>query len=202
MSLVIAPVRVCPDWNKPSTIRTDVRVSQEGLKATLSQQEGSKEHIISYARHSLTKMLNFNDTHPGDQWKLSVPRAEQKWVLREANDEPTADHLGIVKTLVRSVCQYYWPGMMRTAARHVCTCSRCQKYKTQQQATAGRMHATHVLHLLWKNGTLCFIRSIVHRIVLLAFGTNLGPIMLPIPRLRTLSAFRYVLCLRCQIHRS
>ena len=26
---------------------------------------------------------------------------------------------------------------------------------------------------MWKNGTLCFIRSIVHRIVLLAFGTNL-----------------------------
>ena len=38
--------------------------------------------------------------------------------------------------------------------------------------------------------------------VLLAFGMNLDPIMLPIPRLRTLSAFRYVLCLRCQIHHS
>ena len=41
-------------------------------------------------------------------------------------------------------------------------------------------------HLLWKNGTWCFIRSIVHRIVFVAFGTNLDPIMLPIPRLRTL----------------
>ena len=33
-------------------------------------------------------------------------------------------------------------------------------------------------------------------------GTNLHPIMLPIPRLRTLSAFCYVLCLRRQIHHS
>ena len=57
-------------------------------------------------------------------------------------------------------------------------------------------------HLLWKNGTLCFIRSIVHGIVLIVFGTNLDSIMLPVPRLRTLSALRYVLCLRCQIHRS
>ena len=57
-------------------------------------------------------------------------------------------------------------------------------------------------HLLWRNGTLYFIRSIVHRIVLLAFGMNLDPIMLPIPHLRTLSAFHYVLCLRCIIHRS
>jgi len=31
---------------------------------------------------------------------------------------------------------------------------------------------------------------------------NLHPIMLPIPRVRTLSIFRYVLCLRRQIHRS
>lgn len=38
--------------------------------------------------------------------------------------------------------------------------------------------------------------------VLLAFGTNLDPIMLTISRLRTLSVFRYVLCLRCQIHHS
>ena len=36
----------------------------------------------------------------------------------------------------------------------------------------------------------------------LAFGTNLDPIMLPTPRLLTLSAFRYVLCLRCEIHYS
>ena len=39
-------------------------------------------------------------------------------------------------------------------------------------------------HLLWKNWTLFFIESIVDRIVLLAFGTNLDLIMLPIPRLR------------------
>ena len=36
--------------------------------------------------------------------------------------------------------------------------------------------------------------------VLHAFGRNLDPIMLPIPRLRTFPAFRYVLCLQCQIH--
>ena len=46
-----------------------------------------------------------------------------------------------------------------------------------------RRFLSKIGHLLWKNGTLCLIRSIVHRIVLLAFGTNLDPIMLPIPHL-------------------
>ena len=36
-----------------------------------------------------------------------------------------------------------------------------------------RCFLSKIMHLLWKNGILCFIRSIVHRIVLLAFGTNL-----------------------------
>ena len=41
-----------------------------------------------------------------------------------------------------------------------------------------------------------------HRATSLNHSTNGTPIMLPIPRLRTLSAFHYVLCLRCQIYRS
>ena len=64
-----------------------------------------------------------------------------------------------------------------------------------------RRFLSKIGHSLWKHGTLCFIRSIVHRMVLLAFGMNFDPIMLPIPRLRTLSAFCYVLCLRCWIQR-
>ena len=36
-----------------------------------------------------------------------------------------------------------------------------------------RRFLSKIGHLLCKNGTLCFIRNIVHHIVLLAFGTNL-----------------------------
>lgn len=38
--------------------------------------------------------------------------------------------------------------------------------------------------------------------ILLEIGTNLPPVMLPFPRLPTLSAVRYVLRLRCQIQHS
>ena len=73
-----------------------------------------------------------------------MPRVEQERVLRESDEEPTAGHLGIAKTLVRLSRQYYWPGMLRTAAKYVRGCLSCQKYKAQQQATAGKMRATNV----------------------------------------------------------
>ena len=65
-----------------------------------------------------------------------------------------------------------------------------------------RRFLSKIGHLLCKNRIFCFIGSIVHRIVFLAFSMNLDPIILPVPRLRTLSAFCYVPCPRCQIHRS
>ena len=88
--------------------------------------------------------LDFNDTDPGDEWKICVPLTEQERALREAHDEPTAGHLGIAKTLVRLSHKYYWPEILRTATKYVRSCLSCQKYKAQQQATAGKMRTAHV----------------------------------------------------------
>ena len=52
------------------------------------------------------------------------------------------------------------------------------------------------------NDMKLFVESLLMCKFLFVFSTNLHPIMFPIPRLRTFSAFRYVLCLRRQIHRS
>ena len=75
---------------------------------------------------------------------MCIPRGEQANILREAHDDPTAGHPGLAKTLIRLARQYYWPGMLRMSAKYVRTCFTCQKHKAQQQATAGKMHATHV----------------------------------------------------------
>ena len=53
-------------------------------------------------------------------------------------------HLGIAKTLARLSRCYYWPKMMRDAARSVRSCNSCQRFKTQQKQPAGTMHATNV----------------------------------------------------------
>ena len=88
--------------------------------------------------------LDFNEADPGIQWKICVPRAEQRRVLKAEHDEPVAGHLGRAKTLARLARKYFWPGMLRTAAKYVRTCPSCQRFKTQQRAPAGKIHARNV----------------------------------------------------------
>lgn len=76
-------------------------------------------------RHIL-HALDFNDYKSGEEWKTCVPQAEQKRVLKETHDDPTAGHLGVAKTLNRLSRYYYWPGMLRTATRYLRNCPKCQ----------------------------------------------------------------------------
>ena len=71
--------------------------------------EAHPENTVRDGRlyHHILHWLDFNDTNPGDQWKLRIPRFEQGNVLREAHDEPRAGHLGSAETLVRLARQYY-----------------------------------------------------------------------------------------------
>ena len=93
-----------------------------------------------------------------------MPRTEQERVLREAHDEPTAGHLGIPKPLVHLSHQYYWPGMLRTAAKYVCCCLSCQKYKAQKQATAGKMrdHRLRISVVIFNNFQTLLVRELYH----------------------------------------
>ena len=108
--------------------------------------EANPEYTIKDGRlyRHILHTLDFNDTDPGEQWRVCIPRGEQANILKEAHDELTAGHLGLAKTLVHLARQYYWPGMLRMATKYVRTCDSCQRHKAQQQAPAGKMHATHV----------------------------------------------------------
>ena len=99
------------------------------MKIVEEDPEGHPEYTIRDGRlyRDILHTLYFNDTDPGNQWKICIPRGEQANILREAHDEPSAGHLGLAKTLVRLARQYYWTGMLRMAAKYVRTCVSCQK---------------------------------------------------------------------------
>ncbi|KAH8421132.1 hypothetical protein KR222_010583, partial [Zaprionus bogoriensis] len=72
-------------------------------------------------------------------WKLCVRDDEKGRVLQECHDAPTAGHQGVRKTIVRLAQRYYWPGMIRDAAKYVRCCEVCQKFKIEQRKPAGQM---------------------------------------------------------------
>ena len=135
-----------PNRYRPAKFRTRKTGTTAERGSTKKKPEAHPEYIVRDGRlyRHILHTLDFNDTDPGDQWKVCIPRAEQANILSEAHDEPAAGHLGITKTLVRLARKYYWPGMLRMAAKYVLTRASCQKYKAQQQVVAGKMHATHV----------------------------------------------------------
>ena len=94
-------------------------------------------------RHFLHS-LDFNDNTPEEEWKLCVPTEGREQVLKECHDDPTAGHLGIAKTISRLASYYYRPKIFAEARDYVRKCVSCQKFKAQQQATAGMMRATDV----------------------------------------------------------
>ncbi|KAM8701899.1 hypothetical protein ACLKA7_017670 [Drosophila subpalustris] len=72
-------------------------------------------------------------------WKLCVPSGHKRRVSQESHDAPTAGHLGVRKTVARLSQRYYWPCMLRDAARYVKRCEVCQKFKCDQRKPAGQM---------------------------------------------------------------
>ena len=119
---------------------------QRRIQAVRNDPAGNPEYCIKNGRlyRRILHTLDFKDTDAEEQWKICVPKTAQNRVLREEHDDPTAGHLGVAKTLVRLTQSFYWPGMLRIGTQYVRNCPSCQKFKSQQQTTAGTMHATFV----------------------------------------------------------
>ena len=101
----------------------------------IKTQPANPSSVYEPIRHVL-HTLDFNDNDASKNWKLCVPTDQRQRVLTETHNAPTAGHLGIAKTLARLSRCYYWPKMMRDAARFVRSCNSCQRFKTQQKQRA------------------------------------------------------------------
>lgn len=84
-----------------------------------------------------------------DQWKLVLPIELREEALREAYNEPQADHLGVEKTFQRLAIRYYWPNMFRTTAEYVKRCDICQRTKEVEQAGSAGLMGHRVIEGPW-----------------------------------------------------
>lgn len=66
---------------------------------------------------------------PKELYKIVVPPENQISVLKENHDDPTAAHLGYLKTLNRIKERYFWPQMAKSIREYVKSCDRCKAIK-------------------------------------------------------------------------
>nr|CAI5851281.1 unnamed protein product [Callosobruchus analis] len=72
-------------------------------------------------------------------WKIVVPRAHRKEVVKMYHDSETAAHLGISKTISRVSELYYWPFLHKYVYRYVKNCKTCASCKVSNLPKAGLM---------------------------------------------------------------
>lgn len=88
-------------------------------------------------RNSILYRRNY-DPH-GRQWLLVIPRQLQKSVIQANHDDPTAGHLGFVKTYFRIRANFFWNGMYRSISKYVSACHQCQTKKRPTTRPAGAL---------------------------------------------------------------
>lgn len=76
----------------------------------------------------------------GARFLLVVPASLRAAILHATHDDPTAGHLGFVRTLHRLKQNFYWPGMRRFAKQYVAGCLQCQRHKRPGSPSPGPLH--------------------------------------------------------------
>lgn len=75
----------------------------------------------------------------GNQWLPIIPKHLRSDVLEHFHDEPTAGHLGFLKTYDRIRKRFHWPGLYRSVRQYVTHCRECQRRKSVPQKPPGRL---------------------------------------------------------------
>ena len=63
---------------------------------------------------------------------LVVPEHKVKELIRLAHDHPLAGHAGVKNTYYRLRQTHWWPAMNEDIRRHVESCDKCQKQRTDK----------------------------------------------------------------------
>ena len=79
------PITTCEILNQKDWYHRRMKIVEEDLEA-------HPEYTVRDGRlyRHIVHTLDFNDTDPGVQWKVCIPRGEQANILRKADDKPTA----------------------------------------------------------------------------------------------------------------
>jgi hypothetical protein len=85
-----------------------------------------------------------------DHWKEVVPKPRRSEILKCCHDEPTAGHLGILKTYERIAQKYYWPKLKYDVVRYLRRCKTCISHKPEQRRPAGLMTRHPIVTKPWQ----------------------------------------------------
>ncbi len=78
-------------------------------------------------------------------------------LIREMHDQPSIDHLDILKTMKIIKRNYYWSSMRKTIDRYIRNCYVCQRSKTSRNKSNDLLQPLSISEQRWQNIVMNFI---------------------------------------------
>jgi transposase InsO family protein len=115
----------------------DPKIAQMIQSERKCEEESNNSHKSYQLINGILYKKNFDPC--GKKWLPVIPKHHRLDILKHFHDEPTAGHLGFLKTYDRIRKRFHWPGLYRSVRQYVTHCRECQRRKAVPQQPPGRL---------------------------------------------------------------
>ena len=119
------------------------------LRKFIKEMEKREESINRYI---VEKKLLYYRTNEFGSWRLCLSNIQyRKTMIYDNHDLTIIKYSSYIKTYSRIARNYYWSNMDKNIRKHVQKCDDCQRTKSSNQLSAGRLHPLPIPGRSWKS---------------------------------------------------
>jgi len=156
---------------KPEWVRgAEMPVEEGNLKERIKREQEGDEKVVKAVEELKKAEIK---TLKNEEWKIEDGIVMKKGriymlegklrreIIQLHYNTPVGGHRGRWKTTELVTRNYWWPGITKEVERYVDGCNACQRYKNQNEASAGKLMPNAILEKPWSHILADFITKLL-----------------------------------------